>query len=179
MTELTEKLAELLDDKNDKNYDPRMEELMRSDKLIDPKAENLSKLEDPEIFHIAKIRGLQVGLRIPVWKLQRIYNADDMLDYTTDYMEFTRSLKATDPGDKKILESSIGGLAMTEEAVAQLICLRGALDAWKAKLYADSIKPAVANIPMPMQREEEQEGLLSKMANLIFGRKKEEPRYQR
>jgi len=171
---LREELIKLLDQKDDKNYDPRMEELMRSDKLIDPKAENLSKLEDQETFHIAKIRGAQKGYTIKISELQKMYNLPWMINYHADYIDYVRNL---DPvKDKDLLESSIGGLPMTTEMVSQFIYLRGALEAWKAKLYADSIKPQVANLPpqyLPVP--EEKEGLIARFFNFFLGKKKEEP----
>lgn len=171
MSDISDQLAKLLDDKSDKNYDPRMEELMRSDKLIDPRAENLSKLEDPEIFHIAKIRGAQKGMMLRVSDIKRIYDLPELKDYHTDYIDYTRSL---DPiKDKDFLASPVGGLPMTNEMVTQLISLRGALEAWKAKLYADSIKPQVANTPGYIPPPEPQEGMFAKMLNFFFGKKQD------
>ena len=175
MSQLSDALAKVLEDKDDKNYDPRMEELMRSDKLIDPTAENLSKLEDPEIFHVAKIRGAQKGMALKVSDLYRIYNLPEMKAYKTDYMEYVRQLDPTKDEDKKILNQMVGGLPMTNEMVRQLISLRGALEAWKAKLYADSIKPQVVNNPgyIP-QPQDQQEGLFAKALNFLFGKKQED-----
>jgi len=174
MSDLSDQMAKLLDDKLDKNYDPRMEELMRSDKLIDPKAENLSKLEDPEIFHIAKIRGAQKSFNIPVWKIKKMYMTPDMMDYHTDYIDYIRALDPKNEQDAKELAACVGEFVMINEMVTQLVCLRGALEAWKAKLYADSIKPQVANIPVPMPQQEEKEGLLAKTLNFFFGKKPEQ-----
>jgi hypothetical protein len=175
MSELSDALAKVLDDKSDKNYDPRMEELMRSDRLIDPTNEALSKLEEQEIFHIAKIRGAQEGFRIPVWKIRKVYDQQWMLDYHSDYIDYIRSLDITKEHEKKELESVIGGLAMTNKMIDELIKLRHAEEAWTAKLYADSIKPQVANAPAPMQmQQDQQEGFFAKMINFVFGKKKEE-----
>jgi hypothetical protein len=172
MSELSDALAKVLDDKSDKNYDPRMEELMRSDKLIDPKAENLSKLEDQEIFHIAKIRGAQKGFSIQLKRIKKIYDLPEMQGYHSDYIDYVRAL---DPiKDKEELETYIGGLPMTNEMVLQLVSLRGALEAWKAKLYADSIKPQVANQPAIIQPQEPQPGFFSKIADFFFGKKQDD-----
>ena len=180
MSELTDALAKILDDKADKNYDPRMEELMRSDRLIDPTNEALSKLEEQEIFHIAKIRGAQEGFRIPLWKIQKVYNQEWLQLYSTDYMEYIRNLKETDKRDKIELDSVIGGLAMTNRMIEELIKLRHAEEAWTAKLYADSIKPQVANVPPPMlPQQEAQEGFFSKIFGFIFGKKEQPQQYPR
>lgn len=175
MSEISDALAKVLDDKLDKNYDPRMEELMRSDRLIDPTNEALSKLEEQEIFHIAKIRGAQEGFRVPLWKIQKMYNQDWIQLYSTDYMEYIRNLNPANERDKKELESTIGGLAMTNRMIDELIKLRHAEEAWTAKLYADSIKPQVANVPPQMIPAEPQEGFFSKIIGFFLGKKKEEP----
>jgi len=176
MSELSDALAKVLDDKSDKNYDPRMEELLRSDRLIDPTNEALSKLEEQEIFHIAKIRGAQLGFNISVWKLQKTYQQEWLLDYHVDYIDYIRNLDPTKEHDKKELESTIGGLTMTNGMINELIKLRHAEEAWTAKLYADSIKPQVANAPTPMpMMQDPQEGFFTKMFNFLFGKKKEEP----
>ena len=180
MSELTNALAKILDDKTDKNYDPRMEELMRSDRLIDPTNEALSKLEEQEIFHIAKIRGAQEGFRVPLWKIQKMYNQDWIQLYSTDYMEYVRNLNPANERDKKELESTIGGLAMTNRMIDELVKLRHAEEAWTAKLYADSIKPQVANVPPQMlPAQEAQEGFFSKIISFIFGRKEQPQQYPR
>jgi hypothetical protein len=180
MSQLSDALAKVLEDKDDKNYDPRMEELMRSDKLIDPNAENLSKLEDPEIFHVAKIRGAQKGMALRVSDLYRIYNLPEMKEYKTEYMDYVRNLDPLKKEDKEILNTMIGGLPMTNEMIRQLISLRGALEAWKAKLYADSIKPQVVNNPgyIP-QNQDQQEGFFSKALSFLFGKKEDKGGYQR
>lgn len=180
MSELTEKLAGLLEN-DDKNYDPRMEELMRSDRLIDFKYENLSVLEDQEIFHVAKIRGMQNLIRIPVWRIQKIYLQKDMLDYHAPWMDYIRSLDETNPRDKKELEATIGELMGINEMIRQLIMLRPALEGKRAILYADSIKPQVANNPVyQTQPQDNQEGFLSKVAGFIFGKKDDDSRgYQK
>jgi hypothetical protein len=165
-------LKEVLDDKGDKNYDPRMEELSRSDKLIDPTNEALSKLEEQEIFHISKIRGAQISYSTRVRILKKLYSTPDMKDYHTQYIDYIRALSEDNPYDKAELDSYIGGLPMTNLMISELIKLRHAEDAWTAKLYADSIKPQVANVPtfMPSQQEP-QEGFFSKALNFIFGKK--------
>lgn len=173
MSDLSDQMAKLLDDKLDKNYDPRMEELMRSDRLIDPTNEALSKLEEQEIFHIAKIRGAQEGFRIPLRKIWKLYKRKDLADFHTDYIDYIRSLDDKNPDDKKELDSTIGGLAMTNKMVEELIKLRHAEEAWTAKLYADSIKPQVANVPVAVQQQEQQEGALSKIFGFIFGKKQD------
>ncbi len=175
--EFLKSLGKLLDDKGEKNYDPRMEELMRSDKLIDPKAENLSKLEDQEIFHVSKIRGAQKGFSVSVKQVKKIYELPWMRDYRTEYMEYIRSLDWEK--DKEEINTIIGGLPMTSEMVTQLISLRGALEAWKAKLYADSIKPQVVNNPQAIPPQEPQEGLLSKVLGFFIGKKQEQQPYKR
>lgn len=165
-------LRQALEADDGKNYDPRMEELMRSDKLIDPKAENLAKLEEQEVYHIAKIRGAQTAFKITVRKLKRLYETPEMMKYSTPYMDYIRSLKEDNPNDRKELDMEIGGLPVTNEMISQLICLTGAFDAWKAKLYADSIKPVVSNQPIPFQQpQQEQEGLFSKVLGFMFGKK--------
>jgi hypothetical protein len=180
MSDLSDALAKILDDKADKNYDPRMEELMRSDRLIDPTNEALSKLEEQEIFHIAKIRGAQEGFSIPLWKIQKIYKQDWLQLYSTDYMEYIRNLDPAIERDKKELESVIGGLNMTNRMINELIKLRHAEEAWTAKLYADSIKPQVANVPPQMpQQQEEKEGIFSKIIGFIFGKKEQPQQYPR
>ena len=165
-------LKEVLDDKSDKNYDPRMEELSRSDKLIDPYNEALSKLEEQEIFHIAKIRGAQISFSVNVRHLKKLYSTPDMMAYHTQYIDYIRALDEKNEYDKKELDTFIGGLPMTNLMISELIKLRHAEDAWTAKLYADSIKPQVANVPtfLPAQQEQ-QEGLFSKALNFIFGKK--------
>lgn len=179
MSELTDTLAKLLDDKTDKNYDPRMEELMRSDRLIDPTNEALSKLEEQEIFHIAKIRGAQEGFRVPLWKIQKMYHQNWMELYSTDYMEYIRNLNPNIERDKKELESTIGGLAMTNRMIDELVKLRHAEEAWTAKLYADSIKPQVANVPPQMPVQEAQEGFFSKILGFFLGKKEQPQQYPR
>ena len=175
MSEMTDQLSKLLDDKNDKNYDPRMEELMRSDRLIDPTNEALSKLEEQEIFHISKIRGAQIGFSIPLWMIWRRYQLPHMQYYHSDYIDYIRSIDPKTEEGKKELATTVGGLAMTNEMIVQLIKLRHAEEAWTAKLYADSIKPAVANVnPMAMQPQEQQEGALSKIFSFFFGKKQEQ-----
>lgn len=174
MSALTDQLATLLDDKNDKNYDPRMEELMRSDKLIDPKAENLSDLRDEEIFSIAKVRGAQKAFQIPVWKIQKLYNRPDMMDYHTDYIDYIRQLDPALPHGKEELDAHVGDFNMVIEMVHQLVYLRPALEGNRAKLYADSIKPQVANVPVQPITPEPQEGMLSKIAGFIFGKKEQQ-----
>ena len=180
MSELSDALAKILDDKTDKNYDPRMEELMRSDRLIDPTNEALSKLEEQEIFHIAKIRGAQEGFRIPLWKLKKVYDQDWLRLYSTDYMDYIRNLNEADARDKKELETTIGGLTMTNRMIEELIKLRHAEEAWTAKLYADSIKPQVANVPPQMlPQQEAQEGFFSKVFNFFLGKKEQPQQYPR
>ena len=164
-------LESLLDDKGEKNYDPRMEELLRSDRLIDPNNELLTKLENEEIYHISKIRGAQKGFLLTVRRIKKVYNLPWMLDYHTEYMDYVRSLDEKDEHDKLELDSTIGDLKMTSEMIAQMIKLRHALEAWKAKLYADSIKPQVANIPPVIQPTEEKEGVFSWLAGVLFGKK--------
>lgn len=175
--EFLKSLKTLLDDKGERNYDPRMEELMRSDKLIDPKAENLSKLEDQEIFHVSKIRGAQKGFTATVRQVKKIYELPWMKDYHTEYIDYIRSLDWEK--DKDEINTVIGGLPMTSEMVTQLISLRGALEAWKAKLYADSIKPQVINNPQAIPPQEPQEGLLAKLFGFFLGKKQEQPQYKR
>jgi hypothetical protein len=180
MSELTDALVKVLDEKGDKNYDPRMEELMRSDRLIDPTNEALSKLDEQEIFHIAKIRGMQVGFQIPLWKVQKMYNLPWMKEYSTDYMDYIRALDWKSERDKKELESTLGGMTMVNPMISELIKLRHAEDAWTAKLYADSIKPQVANAPAIMpQQQEQQEGFFSKMISFFFGKKQESNGYKK
>lgn len=173
MSELRDELVKLLDQKDDKNYDPRMEELMRSDRLIDPKNETLSDLEDQEIFHIAKLRGAQAKLKIPMKELKKIYERPHLADYHCDYIDYIRSF---DPiKDKEMLDSYVGGLPMLNVMIEELIKLRRSKEGWAAKLYADSIKPAVANVPMPYpQPAEEQVGVFTKILNFFLGKKKEE-----
>lgn len=172
MSDLTDQLSKLLDDAGDKNYDPRMEELMRSDRLIDPKYENLSVLEDPEIFHISKIRGAQKAFNIPVWKLKKLYDAEDMKDYHAPWIDYIRDLDPKNENDKKELESNVGDFVIVNEMVKQLVILRPALEGKRASLYADSIKPQVTNNPgIPTQPAEQQEGFLGKMFSFIFGKK--------
>lgn len=171
MSELSDKLAKLFDAKDDKNYDPRMEELMRSDRLIDPKNETLSNLEDQEIFHIAKIRGAQVGFRITLKDLRAIYNLPHLADYHCDYIDYIRKA----PADLDNMQ--IGGLPMLNVMIEELIKLRRSKEGWAAKLYADSIKPQVANMPpaYPVPQEEKP-GFFGWIVGLLFGKKKEEPR---
>jgi hypothetical protein len=164
-------LGELLDDKGEKNYDPRMEELLRSDRLIDPNNELLTKLENEEIYHISKIRGAQKGFLLTVRRIRKVYNLPWMLDYHTDYMDYIRALDEKNEHDKVELDSIIGDLKMTSEMISQMIKLRHALEAWKAKLYADSIKPQVANIPPVIAPTEEKEGVFSWLAGVLFGKK--------
>jgi hypothetical protein len=173
MSELRDELVKLLDQKDDKNFDPRMEELLRSDRLIDPKNETLSDLEDQEIFHIAKIRGAQVGFKITMKDLQKIYALPHLADYHCNYIDYIRSL---DPvKDKELLDSNVGGLPMLNVMIEELIKLRRSKEGWAAKLYADSIKPQVANVPMPYpQPAEEQQGLFAKIFNFFLGKKKDE-----
>lgn len=168
MTSLLDDLKRLFETKDDKNYDPRMEELMRSDRLIDPKNETLSDLEDPEIFHIAKIRGAQKGFSISVRKLKQIYNTPTMLKYSCDYIDMIRAVEKDEDLDK-----TIGGLPMLTTMIEELIKLRRSKDMQMAKLYADSIKPQVANAPPTfIQPEQEKEGIFSKMLNFFLGSKK-------
>lgn len=173
MSELRDELVKLLDQKDDKNYDPRMEELMRSDRLIDPKNETLSDLEDQEIFHIAKIRGAELGFKITMRELHKIYSLPHLVDYHCNYIDYIRSL---DPiRDKEVLDSLVGGLPMLNRSIEELIKLRRSKEGWAAKLYADSIKPQVANVPMPYpQPQEEQVGFFAKIINFFLGKKKEE-----
>lgn len=169
MSELKDELIKLLDQKDDKNYDPRMEELMRSDRLIDPKNETLSDLEDQEIFHIAKIRGAQVGFKITMKDLKKIYELPHLKDYHCDYIDFIRE------APKELDEMIIGGLPMLNVMIEELIKLRRSKEGWAAKLYADSIKPQVANMPVPyVPPQEEKEGFFAKIFNFFFGKKKEE-----
>ena len=170
-------LKTLLDDKGEKNYDPRMEELMRSDRLIDPTNELLTKLENPEIYHISKIRGAQKGFGLSVRRIRKAYMLPWMRDYHTDYIDYIRSLDENSEHDKKELDQELGNLIMTTEMITQMVKLRHALEAWKAKLYADSIKPQVANLPPIQPVQEEQEGLFSKLFGALFGKKKDEQRY--
>jgi hypothetical protein len=172
MSELTDQLSKLLDDANEKNHDPRMEELMRSDRLIDPSYENLSVLEDQEIFHIAKIRGAQKGLNVSVRRIKKVYETKDMLDYHTPWMDYVRSLDEKNPYDKVELDSKLGDLVIINEMVKQLIVLRPALEGKRANLYADSIKQQVINNPAsPQQMNEPQEGFFSKAISFLFGKK--------
>jgi len=173
MSDLSDQMAKLLDDKLDKNYDPRMEELMRSDKLIDPKAENLSDLRDEEIFSVAKIRGAQKAFQISIRKIKKLYLREDMLGYHTDYIDYIRDLDEKNEHDKLELDSNVGDFKMVIEMVHQLVYLRPALEGNRAKLYADSIKPQVANIPVQTLQPEQQEGLLSKMFGFFFGKKEQ------
>ena len=166
---LLDDLKKLFENKDDKNYDPRMEELMRSDRLIDPKNETLSDLEDPEIFHIAKIRGAQKGFKVTVKQLQAAYNTPMMKEYSCDYIDMIRALPATE------LDNTVGGLPMLSDMIAELIKLRRSKEMQMAKLYADSIKPQVANNPpMFIQPEPEKEGIFAKLLNFVFGKKKQE-----
>jgi len=174
MSKLSDSLAKVLEDSSDKNYDPRMEELMRSDRLIDASNEALTKLEEQEIFHIAKIRGAQEGFRISLRKVQKLYKTPMMMEYNTDYIDYVRSLNPDNESDKKELDSMVGGLAMTNRMIEELIKLRHAEDAWTAKLYADSIKPQVANVPVQMQPSEPQEGFFSKLFGFFVGKKQEQ-----
>jgi len=172
--DILEALKQVLDTKDDKNYDPRMEELSRSDKLIDPTNEALSKLEDPEIFHIAKIRGAQISYAVPLWKIRKAYLIPDMLDYHTPYIDYIRNLDPANKDDKAELDQIIGGLPMTNKMMEELVKLRHSQDAWTAKLYADSIKPIASNQPIMFpQQQEQQEGALSKIFGFIFGRRQE------
>jgi hypothetical protein len=165
-SELVAQLTKLLDVKDEKNYDPRMEELMRSDRLIDPKNECLSKLENPEIYHIAKIRGAQQGFRFPVKAIKKLYKESKYSDYHCDYIDFIRNMP-----DNEAETIFVGGLPMMSIAIEEMVKLRKSEDAWAAKLYADSIKPQVANQPMymPMPPQEEKEGFFSKMWGWFFG----------
>lgn len=166
---LKDQLAKLLDQKEDKNYDPRMEELMRSDRLIDPKNECLSDLEDQEIFHIAKIRGAQMGFRITMKDLREIYNRPELTGYHCDYIDFIRAT------DAKMDEMVIGALPMMNVMIEELIKLRRSKEGWAAKLYADSIKPQVANMPAPyVPQEEAKEGIFAKIFNFFLGKKKQD-----
>jgi len=166
---LKDELIKLLDQKDDKNYDPRMEELMRSDRLIDPKNECLSDLEDQEIFHIAKIRGAQEGFKIKMKDLKVIYALPKLADYHCDYIDYIRTAPAT------LDDMNIGGLPMLNVMIEELIKLRRSKEGWAAKLYADSIKPQVANMPAPyVPPPEEKPGFLGWLSGLIFGKKKEE-----
>ena len=172
MSQIKDELIKLFDQKDDKNYDPRMEELLRSDRLIDPTNECLSDLEDQEIFHIAKLRGAQAKLRIQVKDLKRIYSMSYLADYRCDYIDYFRSLDAIK--DKEILDSYIGGMPMMNVMISELIKLRRSKQFQAAKLYADSIKPAVANVPIPYpQIQEEKEGFFSKILNFFLGKKAE------
>lgn len=168
MSEAIDSLKKLFETKDERNYDPRMEELMRSDRLIDPKNECLSKLENPEIYHIAKIRGAQLGFSVTGKQLREIYNRPNMINYHCDYIDFIRNLNDVDAEKIKL-----GGLPMMAMSIEQLITLRKAEDAWVAKLYADSIKPQVANNPIyqPMMPQEEKEGWFSKVWGFLFGKK--------
>jgi len=167
---LLDDLKKLFDSKDDKNYDPRMEELLRSDRLIDPKNETLSDLEDPEIFHIAKIRGAQKGFKITCRQLQAAYNTPMMKNYSCDYIDLIRLMK-TDAE----LDSTVGGLPMLSDMISELIKLRRSKEMQMAKLYADSIKPAVANNPpMFIPPEQAQEGFFSKVLSFFLGKKKPE-----
>lgn len=173
-TTLKEELIKLLDQKDDKNYDPRMEELLRSDRLIDPKNECLSDLEDQEIFHIAKIRGAEEGFKIKMKDLKAIYALPKLADYHCDYIDYIRTVPAT------LDDMNIGGLPMLNVMIEELIKLRRSKEGWAAKLYADSIKPQVANMPAPyIPPPEEKEGFFAKIFNFFLGKKKEEaPSYK-
>ena len=168
-TSLKDELIKLLDQKDDKNYDPRMEELMRSDRLIDPKNECLSDLEDQEIFHIAKIRGAQKGFAVTMKELKKIYNLPHLADYHCDYIDYIRT------ADVSVDDMVIGNLPMLNVMIEELIKLRRSKEGWAAKLYADSIKPAVANMPAPyVPQAEEKEGFFSKILNFFLGKKSEQ-----
>lgn len=172
MSLLKDELIKLLDTKDDKNYDPRMEELLRSDRLIDPTNECLSDLEDQEIFHIAKLRGAQAKLKIPMRELKKIYLLPHLAGYKCDYIDYIRSLD--DVKDKEILDSYIGGMPMMNVMIAELIKLRRSKQFQAAKLYADSIKPQVANVPVPYPMpQEEKEGFFTKILNFFMGKKAE------
>jgi hypothetical protein len=147
-----------------------MEELLRSDRLIDPKNETLSDLEDPEIFHISKIRGAQKGFRVTCRQLQLAYNTPMMQQYSCDYIEMIRALKTEEE-----LNATVGGLPMLSDMIAELIKLRRSKEMQMAKLYADSIKPQVANNPpIFMPQEAEKEGMFAKILNFFLGKKKPE-----
>lgn len=172
-SELVQSLVKLLDTKDDKNYDPRMEELMRSDRLIDPTNECLSNLEDDEIFHISKIRGSELSFKITMKQAREIYNRPDMLGYHCGYMDYIRS------ADPSLDGMEIGGLPMTNRMISELIKLRRSKEGWAAKLYADSIKQAVANTPLfiPQQPEEESGGIFGWVKSLFAGRKQQSSQY--
>jgi hypothetical protein len=175
MSEIADAMRKLLPDASDKNYDPRMEELLRSDRLIDPKYENMSILEDQEIYSIAKLRGAQKAFAVPVRKIKKIYDLPEMQPYHAPWIDYIRALDENNEHDKLELDASVGGLPMINEMIYQLIYLRGSREGTKLKIYADSIKPAVANNPPMMQQPEPQEGVLSKIIGFFVGKKQENP----
>lgn len=166
---IRDELVKLLAHTDDKNYDPRMEELLRSDRLIDPKNECLSDLEDQEIFHIAKIRGAQKGFGVTMKELKKIYALPYLADYHCDYIDYIRA----SPIEMDAIV--IGDLPMMNVMIEELIKLRRSKEGWAAKLYADSIKPAAPNAPIPYPAPAEpQEGFFSKILSFFIGKKQED-----